>query len=438
MKMGYSSSVALLALLMSIVVLCNGGKTSTYVRNLIEKPVDMPLDSDAFAIPPGYNAPQQVHITQGDLVGQAMIISWVTVDEPGSNEVIYWSDSSLQNFTAEGQVFTYTYYNYTSGFIHHTTITNLEFNTKYYYEVGIGNTTRQFWFITPPEVGLDVPYTFGIIGDLGQTFDSNTTLTHYQNSNGTTLLYVGDLSYADDYPNHDNVRWDTWGRFTERSAAYQPWIWTAGNHEIDFDPQIGETQPFKPFSNRYHTPYEASQSTEPYYYSIKRGSAHIIVLASYSAYGTSTLQYKWLTSELPKVNRTETSWLIVLMHAPCYARKCWLLTINTINTERVSNDKYNITNGICTPVKDISAPVYITNGDGGNLEGLATNMTQPQPSYSAYREASFGHGTLYIKNRTHAHYSWNRNQDGYAVEADKLWLFNRYWNPLDDSTTHIP
>ncbi|OIW20811.1 hypothetical protein TanjilG_23194 [Lupinus angustifolius] len=464
MKMGYSSSVALLALLMSIVVLCNGGKTSTYVRNLIEKPVDMPLDSDAFAIPPGYNAPQQVHITQGDLVGQAMIISWVTVDEPGSNEVIYWSDSSLQNFTAEGQVFTYTYYNYTSGFIHHTTITNLEFNTKYYYEVGIGNTTRQFWFITPPEVGLDVPYTFGIIGDLGQTFDSNTTLTHYQNSNGTTLLYVGDLSYADDYPNHDNVRWDTWGRFTERSAAYQPWIWTAGNHEIDFDPQIGETQPFKPFSNRYHTPYEASQSTEPYYYSIKRGSAHIIVLASYSAYGTSTLQYKWLTSELPKVNRTETSWLIVLMHAPWYNSyynhymegepmrvvfeslfvkyKVDVVFAGHVHayerSERVSNDKYNITNGICTPVKDISAPVYITNGDGGNLEGLATNMTQPQPSYSAYREASFGHGTLDIKNRTHAYYSWNRNQDGYAVEADKLWLFNRYWNPLDDSTTPIP
>ncbi|CAL0309017.1 unnamed protein product [Lupinus luteus] len=438
MKMGNSSFVAI-ALLMSVVVLCNGGKTSSYVRKLIQNPVDMPLDSDAFAIPPGYNAPQQVHITQGDHVGQAMIISWVTVDEPGSNEVIYWSNSSLQNFTAEGEVFTYTYYNYTSGFIHHTNITNLEFNTTYFYVVGIGNTTRQFWFTTPPEVGIDVPYTFGIIGDLGQTFDSNTTLTHYQNSNGSTLLYVGDLSYADDYPYHDNVRWDTWGRFTERSAAYQPWIWTAGNHEIDFDLQIGETQPFKPFSNRYHTPYESSQRT-------------------------STLQYKWLTAELPKIDRTETSWLIVLMHAPWYNSyyshymegepmrvvfeslfikyKVDVVFAGHVHayerSERVSNDKYNITNGICTPVKDISAPVYITNGDGGNQEGLSINMTQPQPSYSAYREASFGHGTLEIKNRTHAHYSWNRNQDGYAVEADKLWLFNRYWNPRDDSTIHIP
>jgi hypothetical protein len=52
------------------------------------------------------------------------------------------------------------------------------------------------------------------------------------------MLFVGDLSYADDYPDHDNVRWDTWGRFAERSAAYQPWIWTVGNHELDFAPEI--------------------------------------------------------------------------------------------------------------------------------------------------------------------------------------------------------
>jgi hypothetical protein len=48
--------------------------------------------------------------------------------------------------------------------------------------------------------------------------------------------------------------------------------------------------------------------------------------------------------------------------------------------------------------------------------GQSCRMTEPQPSYSAYREASFGHGILDIKNRTHAYYGWNRNQDGYAVE----------------------
>lgn len=40
--------------------------------------------------------------------------------------------------------------------------------------------------------------------------------------------------------------------------------------------------------------------------------------------------------------------------------------------ERISNIAYNIVNGLCSPVSDQSAPVYITIGDGGNLEGLVT------------------------------------------------------------------
>jgi hypothetical protein len=60
-------------------------------------------------------------------------------------------------------------------------------------------------------------------------------------------------------------------------------------------------------------------------------------------------------------------------------------------------------------------------------------MSEPQPSYSAFREASFGHAILDIKNRTHAYYAWHRNQDGTNVAADSLWFTNRYWMPTDDS-----
>ncbi|XP_038887332.1 purple acid phosphatase 2 [Benincasa hispida] len=459
----YSSFVVVLAVLVMVlngVEVCYGGITSQFLRK-VEKTVDMPLDSDVFAVPPGFNAPQQVHITQGDHEGKAVIVSWVTPDKPGSNKVSYWSEKSKQKKQAFGKVYTYKFYNYTSGYIHHCTIENLKYNTKYYYEVGIGYSPRTFWFVTPPEVGPDVPYTFGLIGDLGQSFDSNITLTHYERNphKGKTVLFVGDLSYADNYPFHDNVRWDTWGRFTERSIAYQPWIWTAGNHEIDFVPEIGETEPFKPFTNRYHVPYKASESTAPFWYSIKRGPAYIIVLASYSAYGKYTPQYQWLEAELPKVNRSETPWLIVLVHSPWYNSynyhymegetmrvmyESWFVQykVDVVfaghvhayeRSERISNIAYNIVNGHCIPVKDQSAPVYITIGDGGNLEGLATNMTEPQPAYSAYREASFGHGIFDIKNRTHAYFGWNRNQDGYAVEADTLWFFNRHWYPVDES-----
>uniref|UniRef100_A0A453M6S9 Acid phosphatase n=1 Tax=Aegilops tauschii subsp. strangulata TaxID=200361 RepID=A0A453M6S9_AEGTS len=296
-------------------------------------------------------------------------------------------------------------------------------------------------------------------GDLGQTFDSNSTLSHYEANGGDAVLFVGDLSYADAYPLHDNRRWDSWARFVERSVAYQPWIWTAGNHELDYAPEIGETVPFKPFTRRYRTPYRAAGSTEPLWYSVKVASAHIIVLSSYSSYGKYTPQWTWLSDELARVDRKATPWLIVLMHSPWYNSnnyhymegetmrvqfESWLVAAKVDivlaghvhsyeRSRRFSNVAYNIVNGKATPVRDLDAPVYVTIGDGGNIEGIANNFTEPQPSYSAFREASFGHATLEIKNRTHAYYAWHRNHDGAKATADSVWLTNRHHLPTDDS-----
>jgi acid phosphatase type 7 len=124
------------------------------------------------------------------------------------------------------------------------------------------------------------------------------------------VLYVGDLSYADNHPLHDNTRWDSWARFVERSAAHQPWVWTAGNHELDLAPELGENVPFKPFAHRYPTPF---------WYSVRVASAHVVVLASYSAYGKYTAQWEWLRAELARVDRAATPWLIVLVHSPWYS-----------------------------------------------------------------------------------------------------------------------
>ncbi|PON71527.1 Acid phosphatase [Parasponia andersonii] len=452
------SIMVLLSLILSVnVKVSNGGVTSVYVRSP-EPSVDMPLE--AFPSPPGFNAPEQVHITQGDQVGRSVIISWVTPIKPNPNFVRYWEKGHHKHMS-RAITTTYRYYNYSSGFIHHATIRRLKYDTLYYYELGHGSVTRRFSFKTPPPVGPDVPYTFGVIGDLGQTYDSNQTIEHYvSNPKGQAVLFVGDLSYADHYPFHDSRRWDTWARFIEKSTAYQPWIWTAGNHELDLAPEIEENVPFKPFMHRYHVPYMASQSTSPLWYSIKRASAHIIVLSSYSAYGKYTPQYRWLEGELQRVDRSETPWLIVLLHSPWYNSnnyhymegesmrvmfESWFVQskVDVVfsghvhsyeRSERVSNVQYNITNGLSVPAKDPSAPIYITVGDGGNIEGLANNFTEPQPSYSAFREASFGHAILDIRNRTHAHCTWHRNQDSEPVAADSLWLYNRYYYPEEENT----
>lgn len=55
-----------------------------------------------------------------------MIISWVTVDEPGSNIILYWRSKSKHKFQKKGIVTSYKFFNYTSGYIHHCTIKHLE------------------------------------------------------------------------------------------------------------------------------------------------------------------------------------------------------------------------------------------------------------------------------------------------------------------------
>ncbi|KAH8964065.1 hypothetical protein BDL97_04G044600 [Sphagnum fallax] len=426
------------------------GRTSHYMRRL-SAGIDLPYTDPLVEAPPGENAPQQVHITQGDILGKAVIVSWIT-DQPSAPKVWYGIKQGDYHWVKEGRTSQYSFYNYTSGFIHRVTLDSLQYNTKYYYKIG-EVTVREFWFTTPPGIGPDIAYTFGLIGDLGQSYDSVTTLEHYAQSSGKCLLYVGDLSYADNYPFYYQVRWDTWSRLIESSAAYQPWIWTSGNHEIEFLPEVGETKIFKSFKARFPTPYKASNSTSQLWYSIKRGSAHIIVLASYSSYGIFSPQWTWLQTELSTVDRNVTPWLLVLLHCPWYNSNAasymagesmrvvfeQMVVTSQVDvvfaghvhayerTFPVSNILYNITNGLCIPELNPAAPTYIVIGDGGNNEGPSSTFTEPQPNYSAYREASFGHGLFDIKNRTHAIWTWHRNQDGEPVVADSVILYNKVW-----------
>ncbi|CAD6254963.1 unnamed protein product [Miscanthus lutarioriparius] len=377
----------------------------------------MPLDADVFAVPPGRNAPQ-VHITLGDQTGTAITVSWVTVEAAGSSTVLYGRAPGRLDLAAEGATTRYTFYYYTSGYIHHCTLAGLEHGTRYYYAIGVGDTVRTFWFTTPPAPSPDAPLRLGLIGDLGQTADSNRTLSHYEQHPGDAVLFVGDLSYADKHPLHGNNRWDTWGRFSERVLAYQPWIWTAGNQEIDYAPELGETEAFRPFAHRYPTPY--------------RAPAALVRALLY------TPQWKWLVAELAKVDRTTTPWFFISSHVPWY---------NSNNFHYMEGEPMRAQfekMAVDARVDVVFAGHvhayerthrYSNSTDGGNIEGPADELTWPQPAYSAFREYSFGHAVLDIKNRTHAHYAWYRNQDGNRVIADETWFTNRYHMPNHDDSS---
>jgi acid phosphatase type 7 len=81
------------------------------------------------------------------------------------------------------------------------------------------------------------------------------------------------------------------------------------------------------------------------------------------------------------------------------------------------------------------APTYITIGDGGNAEGLASEWVEPQPSWSIFRQASYGFGALQVINSTHAQWAWHQNGDLIPAISDQV-LFNR--SPSSSSSnTHL-
>jgi hypothetical protein len=66
-------------------------------------------------------------------VGTAVIVSWITPKAPGFSVVRYWSEKSTKQQWAPAKIVTYKYYNYTSGFIHHANISNLEVKFNFIY-----------------------------------------------------------------------------------------------------------------------------------------------------------------------------------------------------------------------------------------------------------------------------------------------------------------
>jgi phosphodiesterase/alkaline phosphatase D-like protein len=91
------------------------------------------------------------------------------------------------------------------------TLKDLQPSTTYYYQCGdfdAGTTSGILTFTTLPSVGDHKPLAFGVIGDLGTTTDSQSTLQHMINDKNLKLiLHAGDLSYAD----CEQPVWDDYG-----------------------------------------------------------------------------------------------------------------------------------------------------------------------------------------------------------------------------------
>ena len=122
-------------------------------------------------------------------------------------------------FTATGSSDSYKYSSkYTSGLIHHATLTGLRLNTPYFYVLGAaGAQSAEAYFNSSRGVGAVYPYTLAAIGDLGEGRNPSSTVQHIVDGfdHIDALAFNGDLSYATGCESSGCSTWDAFQRMME-------------------------------------------------------------------------------------------------------------------------------------------------------------------------------------------------------------------------------
>ncbi|XP_057540389.1 purple acid phosphatase 18 [Amaranthus tricolor] len=367
--------------------------------------------------------PQQVHISLAK--ENHMRISWVTDDLSAPSIVEYGTSSGQYTAMAHGDSISYScFILYRSGGIHHTVIGPLNPGTEYFYRCG--GEGPEFKLRTPP---AELPITFSVAGDLGQTGWTQSTLAHIDQCKYDMHLLPGDLSYA----NYWQSKWDTFGELVQPLASSRPWMVTEGNHEKEFLLKGG----FLSYNARWKMPFEESGSSSNLYYSFDVAGVHVVMLGSYTDHDVYSDQYQWLKADLGKVDRKRTPWLLALFHVPWYNSNTahqgegdgmmlalepllYAAGVDVVLAGHVH--AYERSKRVFRGKSDPCGTVHITIGDGGNSEGLAQRYKNPAPEWSVFREASFGHGELQIVNSSHAYWSWHRNDDDEPIKSDEVWI----------------
>ena len=168
---------------------------------------------DEFSVGAG-GAPEQFTINYGNS-SDKMVIGWLTADASAATAVRYGTSSGNYPNTASGSGIQYVYSKkYTSGLIHHVTLTGLAPATTYYYQAGsTAAWSQEFSFTSSPGVGANIPFTFAVIADIGENSDANNTITHVLEGDAIdAVLHAGDISYASGCESSGCATWDAYQR----------------------------------------------------------------------------------------------------------------------------------------------------------------------------------------------------------------------------------
>lgn len=118
------------------------------------------------------------------------------------------------------------------------------------------------------------------------------------------LLHAGDIAYTSGLQSV----WDEYGRNIEGTAARVLYAVAPGNHEHYYN--------FSAYRHRFDMPRK--ETSENLWWSFNYGGIHVLSLSTEHNYTVGSEQYAFIVSDLERVDRTKTPWLIVQGHRPIY------------------------------------------------------------------------------------------------------------------------
>jgi len=309
-------------------------------------------------------------------------------------------------------------FSYLSSPISHVLLPNLMPSTTYTYSVGNGSLwSEEIKFTTLPSASSKTvyPLRIGVVGDIGQTVNSSQTRNHLSANKPQVIINVGDLTYADNFLPWDvpvshaqlthQRRWDSFIQLWTSLFSKVPQIHALGNHEMEMgninaelNPssttfQYPSNYPFQAYSARFPAPGTKHNfgdiNTNLWHSTIIAGKIKLVTLSSYTPFEPGSLQYKWFMSEMASFRRSVTPWLFVQVHAPVYhsyanhykEAECFASVYEEIfykyGVDLVINGHvhaYERTHPVYKYKLDNCGPVWLTIGDGGNVEGPYRNF----------------------------------------------------------------
>jgi len=428
--------------------------------------------------------PEQIHIQYGDSA-MSRVVSWLTL-EPlplGIESTVWYGLTATLNLTQKG-----TSIAWVTGVNNRTTsyvlLDGLPTGSTIFYQVGFqfsnGTVVSNKSDIFQMEISdpWALPFSFVSFGDFSTikanpsySLDSVPLIANLTNRGARFVIHEGDMAYT--LQDLSGSRGDNFLNSLQNITTKVPYMTCPGNHELDVN------NDFLNYHRRYAglaTITNSSGSPSLHYYSWDYGPIHFATIDTDAViYGRdiqwlkdmSQPQFNWLKTDLKKVNRTKTPWVLVYYHHSMYCTskdanadiidplECGFepgeirghvgsqgleeLFLNTgVDLILVGHSHhYERTYPVYDDIKiqsnykDPKAPIHLISGypmAGGGFDPFATPKILP--SWVAFRDLSLTPGVnqITIHNSSHLHIQFFR-ADNFAV-LDDVWLVQNRHGPF--------